>query len=76
MNPRRFRKLKKLTLAQMAELVGASNQSVVSKHERGILLPSPKFVTAYQRVSDGAVRYEDWVEVHNAARASVSLAAE
>lgn len=68
MNPRAYRKLRKLTLKQMADLVGAAHESVVSKHERGALFPSPRFVQAYQEVSEGAVRYEDWVDVRNAAR--------
>lgn len=66
MNPKRFRKSRGLTLAGMAELVGASSASTVSKHERGRIFPSPEYIEAYRRVSDGKVQYEDWLDLRHA----------
>lgn len=75
MNPRRFRKSRGLTLAEMADLVGASTGSTVSKHERGLTFPSPEYVEAYRNVSQGKVQYEDWIDLRSGGAASQNLQA-
>lgn len=68
MHPRSYRKQAKLTLSDMAELVGASNASVVSKHERAIMFPSPERIERYRKASAGAVTHEDFYVLHQQAK--------
>lgn len=76
MNPRRFRTSRGLTLAEMAEQladhVGVANPSTVSKQERGRIFPTPEYIEAWRKVSDGKVQYEDWIDL----RAAVGRAPE
>lgn len=74
MGPRRFRKSRNLTLAAMADLLrehvsdgkGGPNASTVSKHERGSIFPSPDYIEAWRRASEGEVQYEDFVDLRDA----------
>lgn len=63
MNPRRFRTSRRLTLEEMAELIGAAHASTVSKQERGLIFPSPEYIERWREASDGKVQYEDWIEL-------------
>lgn len=66
MHPRRFRKSRNWTLAEMAERIGAANGSTVSRQERGIIFPSPEYIEAWRSASDGKVQYEDWIDLRGA----------
>lgn len=65
MNPRNYRKSRGLTLSEMAELIGAANGSTVSKQERGSIFPSPEYIEAWRKASNGKVQYEDWIELRD-----------
>lgn len=70
MNPRRYRKSRNQTLADVAQVVGAANVSTVSKHERGIIFPSPEYIERYRAWSGGKVQYEDYEEIRRARAAA------
>lgn len=72
MNPRRYRLSRKQTLAEVATAVGAANAATVHKHERGIRFPSPDYIEAYRKWSDGKIQYEDFEELRAARLASES----
>ena len=66
MNPRRYRKSRNQTLADVAQAVGAANRSTVSKHERGMIFPSPEYIERYRVWSGGKVQFEDFEEIRRA----------
>lgn len=68
MHPKSYRKEKGLTLRDLAELIGASNASVVSKHERGMMFPSPETIERYRKATGGAVTYADWLSIRQRAK--------
>ena len=52
----------------MAELVGAANASVVSKHERGLMFPGPERIERYRKASGGAVTHQDFYALRQQAK--------
>lgn len=44
------------------------NGSMISRHERGVFLPSPELVARYEAITDGAVTYSDWVSLRHEAK--------
>lgn len=71
-----FRELKGWTLTRAAQelrttgLPGVQriNDSVVSKHERGLRFPPPEAIEAYARITDGAVTWTDWMRLRQSRR--------
>lgn len=62
MQLREYRTEKGLTLMDVADLVGWGFNKV-SRHERGAVTPSIEEIEKYRKLTGGAVRHEDWLEL-------------
>lgn len=60
MQLRKYRKLKGLTLEQVAEKMGFSSVATVGRHETGVRSPSLADIEKYEILTEGAVRIDDW----------------
>ncbi|WP_337846955.1 helix-turn-helix transcriptional regulator [Sphingomonas sp.] len=58
-----FRSMKGWTLQELAEKVGVKHARTVHRHETGEDFPRPGILERYEEVTDGAVRYEDFVKL-------------
>lgn len=57
-----WRKARNMTQAEFSELVGACLISV-SRWERGVRIPDPKFQRAIMDITKGRVRPNDWIVI-------------
>jgi transcriptional regulator with XRE-family HTH domain len=55
-----FRKRQNWTLEDVAGFIGVSNASVVHKHETGRIMPRPRIIEAYRKLSGGLVTADDF----------------
>lgn len=65
-----WRALKKLTLLEVADGIGAANPGVVEKHESGKRRPSADFQAKYHKFTEGAVTAQDWLDQHQEMKAA------
>ena len=66
MQLRDFRQMKAWTLQELANLMGYANPRTVERHEKGTRFPQSVDIEKYQQLSDGAVRFEDFVALKKA----------
>lgn len=60
MDFRTYRKQRGWSLDDAAKFLGLANGSAVWKHEEGRTMPKPPVLDSYLKLTDGAVRAEDF----------------
>jgi transcriptional regulator with XRE-family HTH domain len=62
MNPKIWRESQKLSLAAFGDRIGRTAPSV-QRYERGERFPDPETIAAYVVATNGAVGYQDFIDV-------------
>lgn len=78
----RFRELRGWTLERAADELKANGDerlanvtaSLVRKHEAGWHMPRPVLIARYAEISEGAVTYQDWLNVRSAPKRKAEAA--
>ena len=68
MDLRQHRRQNRLTLSDIAELMGHDNPATVHRHETGLRKPDALTMDRYRKATGGNVTFEDWVRLGKRAK--------